>query len=412
MKRNYWKELDVWKYEYAPKGDRQAAIDNAIRQYNRMRLAHSEAQWQRLLPMEERGKGKHPSASKPATNGPAINNTKAQSTEDGDSRADTARSARSITPTASIEAKKSATDARLKQIISKTGKKAAAPKPTLPKLQEKVSARVPDKEKTKRVLSTETVDDSDSADEALSKKKPIQRPRPTATSATASTASKARPVASKPVAKPAGKSIAKPVAAKRPREDDEEVIVDDTSSSSSAPLSKRAKMQPKPKLVATSASASNPRSSDSSQASRHASANGTSSRVTGSQPKNTSPVKSSPLASSPPTNASDMEREKERQRMREKMRDLEHARRQKDVGSNKRKAEAAESQPPSKRPAVQPLTLSKASKFQTLYNKYYDLDARIRCMDREPVELVARLIRMRDELTALKTEIYAESGKA
>ena len=57
IRKSGWKELDVWKYDYACKEDRQAAIENAIRQYDKQRLSSSEVEWQRLLPVEERGKG-------------------------------------------------------------------------------------------------------------------------------------------------------------------------------------------------------------------------------------------------------------------------------------------------------------------------------------------------------------------
>lgn len=51
------KELDVYKFGYSSQDDRQAAIDNAIRAYDRMRLGKDEKIWQMLLPKEERGKG-------------------------------------------------------------------------------------------------------------------------------------------------------------------------------------------------------------------------------------------------------------------------------------------------------------------------------------------------------------------
>lgn len=58
LKRMYWKELDVFRYGYDSDEERQKAIDNAIRMYDRMRVGTAEPVWQRLLPKEERGKGK------------------------------------------------------------------------------------------------------------------------------------------------------------------------------------------------------------------------------------------------------------------------------------------------------------------------------------------------------------------
>jgi RNA polymerase II elongation factor ELL len=53
-----YKELDVWKFPYPSDEDRQAAIDNAIRAFDKQRLSPDEPIWQKLLPKSERGKGK------------------------------------------------------------------------------------------------------------------------------------------------------------------------------------------------------------------------------------------------------------------------------------------------------------------------------------------------------------------
>ena len=52
-----FKELEVWKFSYTDE-DRQKAIDNTVRAYDRMRLSKEDKLWQMLLPREERGKGK------------------------------------------------------------------------------------------------------------------------------------------------------------------------------------------------------------------------------------------------------------------------------------------------------------------------------------------------------------------
>ncbi|SMQ45124.1 unnamed protein product [Zymoseptoria tritici ST99CH_3D7] len=52
-----YKELDVYKFGYLSQADRQAAIDNAIRAYDRLRLGKDDKEWQMLLPKEERNKG-------------------------------------------------------------------------------------------------------------------------------------------------------------------------------------------------------------------------------------------------------------------------------------------------------------------------------------------------------------------
>lgn len=53
-----FKELDVWGFKYMSQEDREAAINNAVRAYDRMRLSKEDKLWQMLLPKEERGKGK------------------------------------------------------------------------------------------------------------------------------------------------------------------------------------------------------------------------------------------------------------------------------------------------------------------------------------------------------------------
>ncbi|RDW61415.1 hypothetical protein BP5796_11307 [Coleophoma crateriformis] len=54
----YWNNLDVWNFDYDSEEDRQMAIENAVRQYDRMRINSHEPQWERLLPEEERRTGK------------------------------------------------------------------------------------------------------------------------------------------------------------------------------------------------------------------------------------------------------------------------------------------------------------------------------------------------------------------
>lgn len=53
-----YKELDVYKFGYQTQEERQMAVDNAIRAYDRLRVSKEDKIWQMLLPKEERGKGK------------------------------------------------------------------------------------------------------------------------------------------------------------------------------------------------------------------------------------------------------------------------------------------------------------------------------------------------------------------
>jgi RNA polymerase II elongation factor ELL len=52
-----YKDLDVWKFAYRSQLERQKAIENAIKAYDRLRVGKEDGLWQLLLPTERRGKG-------------------------------------------------------------------------------------------------------------------------------------------------------------------------------------------------------------------------------------------------------------------------------------------------------------------------------------------------------------------
>lgn len=52
-----FRDLDVWSFGYGSTEERQKAVDNAIRSYDRQRIGKEEKIWQQLLPEEDRGKG-------------------------------------------------------------------------------------------------------------------------------------------------------------------------------------------------------------------------------------------------------------------------------------------------------------------------------------------------------------------
>ncbi|KAF2148310.1 hypothetical protein K461DRAFT_297739 [Myriangium duriaei CBS 260.36] len=58
LKDRSYKDLDVWKFKFPNDEDRDAAIDNAIRAFDRTRLSKDDKLWQMLLPESERGKGR------------------------------------------------------------------------------------------------------------------------------------------------------------------------------------------------------------------------------------------------------------------------------------------------------------------------------------------------------------------
>jgi RNA polymerase II elongation factor ELL len=260
LRRNFYKELDVWSYDYETSDDRQRAIDNAVKQYDKLRLGVSEPQWDRLLPKAERGTGKCLSklqaqiAQGPVQRAPKINVQKAEdsgrdTSNDGDEdlfgekkdpKAKGESTARpSSQPSVTKTKKVSEQAAQAKRLLSKT-----KPKPAPIK-----KAKEP-KKPAGKVLSSQFVSESDEEDDYMTTTK------------------------------------AEPNPMKRSREDEEE------TSDSSTPLSKKVK------------ESHNHRVSDASQSSR---ATTTSTSSNSNKAKGNSPQKSSPLASSPPTNASDIE---------------------------------------------------------------------------------------------------------
>lgn len=263
LRKNFFKELDVWSYNYATAAERQRAIDNTVRQYDKMRLGVSEPQWDKLLEKSERGTGKCLSKlqlniAAGVARGPKINVQKAEDsgrdTPNGEddltdkkvSKLKGESMTRSVSQPPTTKAKKvGEKEAQAKRLLSKNPAKSAAKSAPVKK--------TPQPKPGAKVLSSEFVNDSDEEDDY--------------------------PLQTKPVPKPA----------KRSRDEDLD------TSDSSIPLSKKVKKD----------TPTTHRVSDASQSSRATTSSHYSSGS--SKVKGNSPQKSSPLASSPPTNASDME---------------------------------------------------------------------------------------------------------
>lgn len=418
MNKLYWKELDVFKYPYKKDDDRQRAIDNAIRQYDRMRLGVSDPLWQKLLPRSERGKGiclsklQATIAKGPQPPTPKINLHKADGSStnaSGDSEKDDSGQGRktkggeSMSRSSSQTKAKKMTDsqAQAKRLLSTSKKPApakASPRDS-PKASPTKTTKAP-AAKGGRVLSKEFISDSDSESEeaplakTVLKPKPKPAPKPVAErpAEKPKAVEKAR-VASAPKPKPAAKPAphvketinaqivarsTKPL--KRSREDDD----DDDSSSSGTPLSKRFK--PKEQAAKISGSVTKHHASDLSQNGR-----GTSSGASMAKSKNTSPVKSSPLASSPPTNASDLDPADERDT----------------IVARKRKADDS-CDSIEKRQRLSPKVLQKAHRFKKFYASYEALHKEIVGLEHPPAAKVTDLLDMRERLRLLKSEIYEE----
>ncbi|KAM0288053.1 hypothetical protein ACHAQH_000121 [Verticillium albo-atrum] len=447
LKRLYWKELDVWKYDYDSPDDRQKAIDNATRAFDKMRLGIEEPQWQKLLPKDERGKGKILSklqaniAKGPAVSTPKI---KVQKVDDGTSDAggddalkvDDGRS--SVRSNTSLPGKKktSSADAQVKRLLSnKPNKPKAAPAPAKTQASKPVRDRASTSAPTKggKVLSAEFISDSDSESSsnkpmasvsAIKAKRPSPAPAPKLKERPAPVPTPAPrpkyPPRPKPIERPVDRQKerpidrepARPAKAQAPvkRRRDEEP--EESSSSSGAPLAKRMK----PKMATTGDKApirpptklkQRPAPADTSR--NPSNSNGS---LSYKSTKNTSPAKSSPLASSPPTNASDLEQR------RQLPLDLAPINRKRKVPadtsddglSSKGSTTSADSNKRYK-PIGQDL-VRKAHKFKTFYEKYASLHREISSMDHPPKDRLADLIDMRQRLQNMKTDIYRECPPA
>ncbi|KAI0009422.1 hypothetical protein F4779DRAFT_370847 [Xylariaceae sp. FL0662B] len=437
LKKIYWKELDVWNYDYRTPEDRQAAIDNAIKQYDKQRMPTSAPEWERLLTPGDRGKGivlsklQATLARGNITPTPRIPVQKAEDGNKSDidnSKAKGEAMVRSNSQPVGNKTKKvSEREAQTKRLLS-TNPKKAPPK----KLASKAKVAVP-ADKNKKFLSEEKVVDSESSGDEV----PV--------SSASSNAPKPKPV-KKPVEKPAEKPVEKPkekptpapkpkpkpvVRAPRPRVDAptpssqkrarEE---DDSSSSSGAPLSKRIKPKEPPKeppRVLPNPAALKHRASDASQNSRGTGVGTVSSNIS-MKSKNTSPAKSSPLASSPPTNASDFEDQQpsQRQRQQKQARDGDRntnghvngaSSTPNNINQNKKRKERdadqnlSQQSTPNKRPRVPKDILVKAQKFTKFYERYESLHHEISAMKDPPEDKLADLLDMRDRLAIMKSEI-------
>lgn len=444
LKKLYWKELDVWNYTYDAPGDRQAAIDNAVRQFDKQRIGTASPEWERLLAPEERGKGKTLSklqATLAKGNITPVPKLSVQKADDGDkSEADTAKLpkggealARSSSQ-ASIPKVKKPTEREVppKKLLS------TAPKKTLPPVKKPLAkVKATDDKGRKAPLSDEFVYDSSSSQDEVPlasststtkpkiadkpRDRPVERPieklveRPRERERGTPSSLQPKPRSIVRVPRPPVKPAPSPSPQKRGREDD------DSSSSSGAPLSKRLKPKepvkpPVSRSVISSkkpAEASQQRSSDLGQKQR---SNGTanSSSSLAAKSKNTSPTKSSPLATSPPTNASDFD-DRSRQSQgythaRNAVRPANGLSNSKSqlVAKKRKESDSDQDSVSNKKSRVSKEVLRRANMFTRQYERYEALHREIEQLDEPDDEKLQHLLEMRRKLVAWKTEISRE----
>lgn len=374
MRKNYFRELDVWTYNFDTPEQREKAIENAVRQFDRQRMSRGEPEWEKLNSPSDRGKGiclsklqARIATKEPAPSAPKI---KVQKPEDGSSedRGDTtdsgkaARGATKMARTGSnplpARTKPNAQAAQKKRLTTANKPKAATPKTSPAKGRGAKGGE-------KRILSQEIIVDSDaSGDEDLPVPAPAAAPKVKAAVVAAKSKLKEAEV---PKPRAAPRDVPRPLPAKRQREDD------DSSSSSGTPLSKRLKGRPIAGPLKAAPAPVQQRAAPPAPVTK---------------PKTTSPRKSSPLASSPPTNVSDMDDETPPPPPVKKRRpDME-----------KRGLVAQRKRFPDD-------IMSMTENFKTLYSKYEMLHRKIMALENPSQERVDKLLHMHAQLDKMKKRI-------
>ena len=417
LKRNYWKELDVWTFDFAKPEHRQIVIDNAVRQYDKLRLARSDPEWERLLPKEERGTGKclsklQASIALGTIRTPKINVQKPE----GDS---TPVRDNNNNNNNNNDSKQSKTNG---DMAKSTAPKTKAISKPLPKATTKSTAKDSATSKSKKILSSEYAHSDDEDDLPPSvhlKPKPkdvakvngTKRPRVDDTPSDATPPKKAKKVTSSktnevpqpvkptkpakslvrkdekassqernPIKKPNRTSTpaattAPKTTAKRPRDEE-------STDSSDTPLSKKVKKNVMPAH----------RTSDLSQ--------NTSSSSFKSKTATSSPHKSSPLASSPPTNASEIDRPGDRTSSSDSE---QHTLKRHHKSSSI--ASSATSSNDGRR--LTNGALIEAKRFKLYYERYEKLYRELEGMSEKDKGKLEMLLAMHERLTELKQKIYA-----
>ena len=449
LAKQAYKELDVWSFDYSSQDDRELAIGKAISAFDRQRIGKDDHLWQMLLPRAQRGKGKCLSklnlqagqAKKAMT--PKINvqdtdrppTASKASTLEGDKSHRLAPSDAEPMARAQSQSQHKKSSVKDKEAQGKKVAEVAAKKPIALSKVTKANniSNTAKKTVTKpgipqgKIKSAEFVhesdDDSDDQVSAPKKSTPkaVSRPTPTHSSTTAS----------KPKA-PAQKED-------RPKFEREE----------SAVAKKGIAMKKLPSTGSSTESKSN--KSDSSQEAVPMAKSQSRQRTT------SSPHKPSPLGSSPPANASDMDVDVQSpppssrsstpliaQAQKTKIPNgikqnpghlrtpsdspLKRKANELDSGIHDHSGMTANDRNTTKRPKTSPMspptsdsstggrkvaplnsakrsTVDMAKQFKRIYEKYYKTDRELRAMERPPPDRVVELVKMRNKLIQMKTEI-------
>jgi len=319
-----YKDLNVWEFGYKTQQDRQMAIDNAIRAYDRTRVGKEENIWQLLLPKEERGKGKCLSklnlAAPQSNRGSTPSHmpsplAEASEDEKPTSSANTPRPGQNGTPKPTV-AKSAGSDMK-KRLLAKDPKKARAAEEAKDKRKRERDAAASDREsrtlkKQKPAVATSKATTTSTAAKASSKIKSAELVHSSDDEDEEGEVKEAPPAPAPKASRPAAVTSVKPkvTAARSPEGDDNHVKA--TKPSAKATAINKAAAASKTK---TNASSTKPAVSTARKEAATGGSTPSSNTLSAPQRQRTqlSPSKSSsrptvpsPLGAARPRNASDV----------------------------------------------------------------------------------------------------------
>ena len=293
LKDRAYRDLDVWKFPYASKEDREAAVERAIQAYDRMRIGKTDPLWQLLLPEERRGKGEYLSRLNFDRPGPSLHNSqisgehgnsgaKEENSNEKDVQLDRGRLvSKSDLPADRTRSQNPVQKKRVseKEVISKHVKQASFEEAKAARVKSTSTTKT-DQKREKKFKSAERIENSDEEiKEAKAETARYRSPERERSTTTASTASTVKHDATKTSISPGPR---KPPNASRPPQ---------SSVANSGPAKARG----------------NNLSSSLGQASSRPRDDSFGSGVSPRPRTGSSPQKPSPLASSSPMNANDIE---------------------------------------------------------------------------------------------------------
>jgi RNA polymerase II elongation factor ELL len=315
-----YKDLNVWEFGYKTQQDRQMAIDNAIRAYDRTRVGKEENTWQLLLPKEERGKGKVLSKLNLATSQTNRGSTPnsmpsplddASEDEKPTSSANTPRPGQTGTPKSTV-AKSAGSDLQ-KRLLAKDPKKARAAEEAKDKRKRDREAVASDKEsrplkKQKPAGATSRATASSTAAKASSKIKSAELVHSSDDDDEEGEVKETPPAPAPKVSRPAAVTAAKPqiTAARSPAPENDDNHVKTTKPTAKATATAKAK---------TSAPSTKPAASTARKEAAPGGSTPSSSALSAPQRQrnqlspsksNSRPTVPSPLGAARPRNASDV----------------------------------------------------------------------------------------------------------